>query len=312
MAVERIAQGRTPPVAGILPGAQGIAGFDQQGREAGLPFERGKDVRGQGFDRLQGQTAKIVGMVAQKIDHRPGALQPQNSAAVTGSRPGGGKQIVEQRRISRLDQQRPYARHELQAAVRLAPHLGHPLSESGRIDPALGKKGQEPGHRISRRYRWVDPDGDEVDFLSDDEIENLTIRHGTLTAAEREMINYHIVATIKMLESLPWPKHLKNVPEYAGGHHERVDGRGYPRGLTCDEMSVQARIMGIADIFEALTARDRPYKSGMKLSEALRILENFSRNGHIDPDLHEVFVRRKVYMEYAREYLDPAQIDVFD
>jgi len=114
-----------------------------------------------------------------------------------------------------------------------------------------------------------------------------------------------------MLESLPWPKHLKNVPEYAGGHHERVDGRGYPKGLKGGEMSVQARIMGIADIFEALTARDRPYKSGMKLSEALRVLENFSRNGHIDPDLHDVFIRQKVYMQYACQYLDPSQIDVF-
>ena len=186
------------------------------------------------------------------------------------------------------------------------------LAQVNKGSESMRPEDQERVRRISRRYRWTDPDGDEVDFLSDDEIENLTIRHGTLTAAEREMINYHIVATIKMLESLPWPKHLKNVPEYAGGHHERMDGRGYPRGLTRDEMSVQARIMGIADIFEALTARDRPYKSGMKLSEALRILENFSRNGHIDPDIHAVFVRRKVYLEYAREYLDPAQIDVSD
>lgn len=170
---------------------------------------------------------------------------------------------------------------------------------------------QERVRQISKRYRWVDPDGDEVDFLSDEEIENLTIRHGTLTRKERETINYHIVATIKMLESLPWPKHLKNVPEYAGGHHERVDGRGYPKGLKRGEMSVQARIMGIADIFEALTARDRPYKTGMKLSEALHILEGFSRNGHIDPDLYDVFIRRKVYMKYACQFLDPTQIDVF-
>jgi HD-GYP domain-containing protein (c-di-GMP phosphodiesterase class II) len=118
------------------------------------------------------------------------------------------------------------------------------------------------------------------------------------------------VATIKMLEALPWPKHLKNVPEYAGGHHERMDGKGYPKGLKRDEMSVQARVMGIADIFEALTARDRPYKHGMKLSEALRILENFRNNGHVDPDLFEVFVKQKVYLRYAEAFLDPAQIDV--
>ncbi len=150
------------------------------------------------------------------------------------------------------------------------------------------------------------------DFLTEDEIENLTIRQGTLTRVERETVNNHIVATNKMLESLPWPMHLKNVPEYAGGHHERVDGRGYPKGLTREQMSLPARIMGVADIFEALTARDRPYKPGMKLSEALRILENLARNGHIDPDLHEVFVRQKVYLKYAWQYLDPAQIDVLD
>lgn len=136
-----------------------------------------------------------------------------------------------------------------------------------------------------------------------------TIRAGTLTQAEREIINYHIVATIKMLESLPWPKHLRHVPEYAGGHHERMDGKGYPKGLKRDEMSVQARIMGIADIFEALTARDRPYKPALKISEALGIMAGFSRNGHVDPDLFEVFVRQKVYLRYAQQYLEPTQID---
>jgi len=162
---------------------------------------------------------------------------------------------------------------------------------------------------ISQKYRWINSERQDVEFLSSDELENLTIRAGTLTPAERETINYHIVATIKMLESLPWPKHLKHVAEYAGGHHERMDGKGYPKGLRREEMSVQARIMGIADIFEALTARDRPYKPGMKLSEALRILGNLRNNGHIDPDLFEVFIKEKVYLRYAREYLDPSQID---
>ena len=171
---------------------------------------------------------------------------------------------------------------------------------------------QERVRRISRQYRWRNTEGREVEFLTAEELENLTIRAGTLTQSERETINYHIVATIKMLESLPWPKHLKRVPEYAGGHHERMDGKGYPKGLKRDEMSIQARIMGIADIFEALTARDRPYKSGMKLSEALRILSNFRDNGHIDPDLFDVFVQQKVYLKYAKEYLDVAQIDSLD
>jgi hypothetical protein len=162
---------------------------------------------------------------------------------------------------------------------------------------------------ISQKYRWIDTEQRDVEFLNADELENLTIRSGTLTQAERETINYHIVATIKMLESLPWPKHLKHVAEYAGGHHERMDGKGYPKGLTGEQMSVPARIMGIADIFEALTARDRPYKSGMKLSEALRILGKFRDNGHIDPDLFDVFIKEKVYLRYAQQYLEPSQID---
>ncbi len=166
--------------------------------------------------------------------------------------------------------------------------------------------------RIGTGYRWIDVDGKPVNFLSDDELENLNIRAGTLTQKERETINYHIVATIKMLEQLPWPKHLKNVPEYAGGHHERMDGKGYPKGLTREQMSVQARVMGIADIFEALTARDRPYKRGKTLSESLEILGNFKLNGHIDPDLFDVFVRQKVYLKYAEQFLDPEQIDGVD
>ena len=162
---------------------------------------------------------------------------------------------------------------------------------------------------ISQKYRWVDAERRDIEFLSDDELENLSIRSGTLTQAERETINYHIVATIEMLKSLPWPKHLQNVPEYAGGHHERMDGTGYPKGLTRGEMSIQARIMGIADIFEALTARDRPYKPGMKLSEALTILGKLRDNGHIDPDLFDVFIKEKVYLRYAQQYLEPSQID---
>jgi len=161
-------------------------------------------------------------------------------------------------------------------------------------------------------YKWLDQSGNTAHFLTDDEIENLSIPRGTLTAKEREIINYHIVATIKMLEALPWPKHLRHVPEYAGGHHERMDGKGYPRGLTRDQMSVQARVMGIADIFEALTARDRPYKKGKTLTESLQILGKFKEGGHIDPDLFDVFIRRKVYLRYAEQFLDANQIDRVD
>jgi len=168
--------------------------------------------------------------------------------------------------------------------------------------------------RVKRiaEYRWTDISGHEAKFLSEDELKNLTIRAGTLTAEERQVINHHIVATIKMLEALPWPRHLKNVPEYAGGHHERMDGKGYPRGLKREQMSVQARVMGIADIFEALTAKDRPYKKGKTLSESLEILGKFSLNGHIDPDLFDVFVRKQVYRRYAEMFLDQEQVDEVD
>ena len=161
-------------------------------------------------------------------------------------------------------------------------------------------------------YKWLDQSGNTAHFLTDDEIENLSIPRGTLSVKEREIINYHIVATIKMLEALPWPKHLRRVPEYAGGHHERMDGKGYPRGLTREQMSVQARVMGIADIFEALTARDRPYKKGKTLTESLQILGKFKEGGHIDPDLFDVFIRRKVYQRYAEQFLDANQIDRVD
>ncbi len=165
---------------------------------------------------------------------------------------------------------------------------------------------------ISKKYRWKTAHGEESDLLTADEIENLTIYSGTLTAAERRVINHHIEVTIKMLEALPWPRHLQHVPEFAGGHHERMDGKGYPRGLTRDQMSVQARIMGIADIFEALTARDRPYKRGKTLTESLYILGLMRLNGHVDPDLFDIFVRNRVYERYAREFMSPELIDAVD
>ena len=165
---------------------------------------------------------------------------------------------------------------------------------------------------IGSGRKWRNVDSVETEFLTADEVVNLTIRAGTLTLKERDIINHHIVATIKMLEQLPWPKHLTRVPEYAGGHHERMDGKGYPKGLTREQMSVQARMMGIADIFEALTARDRPYKHGMKLSQAMGIMANFRKGGHIDPDLFDVFVKQGVYRRYAEQFLDPAQIDQVD
>lgn len=165
---------------------------------------------------------------------------------------------------------------------------------------------------IAERYPWTDPSGAPQPFLSAEEIKNLTIRAGTLTEEERQTINHHIDVTIDMLEKLPWPKHLKNVPEYAGGHHEKMDGKGYPRGLTREQMSVQARCMGIADIFEALTARDRPYKKGKTLKESLDILGKMKLGHHVDPDLFNVFIWEKVYLKYAEKFLNPEQIDEVD
>ncbi|MDH3219298.1 MAG: GAF domain-containing protein [Gammaproteobacteria bacterium] len=162
------------------------------------------------------------------------------------------------------------------------------------------------------RLEWTDANGKRRPLLTDDEVINLSIKRGTLNDNEREVINYHIVATIKMLESLPFPKNLQNVPEYASGHHEKMDGSGYPQGLRREEMSVQARIMAIADIFEALTASDRPYKRGKKLSECLKIMGLMKKEDHIDPDIFDIFIKERVYLDYAKEFLDPEQIDEID
>jgi HD-GYP domain-containing protein (c-di-GMP phosphodiesterase class II) len=172
------------------------------------------------------------------------------------------------------------------------------------MSPVEQQRVREIGKRLVRN-----PDGELVALLTPEEIYNLTIPKGTLTPEERTIVNNHMVATIKMLESLPFPKHLARVPEYAGGHHERMDGKGYPTGLRREEMSVPARIMAIADVFEALSARDRPYKKGKTVSECLAIMRNMAQNNHLDPDLFEIFEREQVYLQYAREFMHPDQID---
>lgn len=161
-------------------------------------------------------------------------------------------------------------------------------------------------------YTWTDHTGLEQPLLTEEEVMNLSIRRGTLNQGERQIMNDHMVATLEMLEQLPFPKHLQQVPEYAGCHHERMDGKGYPRGLKREEMSIPARVMGIADVFEALTAKERPYKEPMKLSQALMIMGRMVEDNHLDPDLFAVFVEEKVYLRYARVHLDPVQIDEID
>ena len=175
----------------------------------------------------------------------------------------------------------------------------------------MPKQAQEEVRRISERYPWS-PDEIEVPFLSDNEIMNLTITRGTLNDEEREIINKHAEITIRLLEDLPYPKNLRNVPAYSGAHHERMDGTGYPLGLKEADIAIQGRLIGLADVFEALTAKDRPYKKGKTLSESLEILAAMARSGHVNTDLFEVFLREKVYMHYADQYLDPEQIDAVD
>lgn len=144
------------------------------------------------------------------------------------------------------------------------------------------------------------------------EVANLSISRGTLSAEERFKVNEHIIQTIVMLECLPFPKHLRRVPEYAGTHHEALNGAGYPRKLTEDQLSIPARIMAIADIFEALTASDRPYKKAKTLSEAIEILNHFKRDGHIDPNLFDLFLTSGTCQRYAEQFLRPDQIDDVD
>jgi HD-GYP domain-containing protein (c-di-GMP phosphodiesterase class II) len=152
--------------------------------------------------------------------------------------------------------------------------------------------------------------GETLPLLTGNELHNLSIARGTLTEAERKIINNHVSVTISMLEAIKWPKHLQRVTEYAAGHHERMDGKGYPKGLTREEMPIQARVMAIADVFEALTASDRPYKPGKKLSEALFILGKMKEEGHIDPDLYDAFVAHEVPKKYAASFLKPEQVDI--
>jgi HD-GYP domain-containing protein (c-di-GMP phosphodiesterase class II) len=159
------------------------------------------------------------------------------------------------------------------------------------------------------KLQWVNHNNEKENLLTEDEVLNLSISRGTLNDEERKIINNHIVVTIKMLEKLPLPKGLKRVVEFAGGHHEKMDGTGYPNGLTREQMSIQARMMAIADIFEALTASDRPYKKGKKLSEAIHIMSFMKKENHIDPDLYDLFIKERVFDDYAKDFLKSEQLD---
>ena len=172
------------------------------------------------------------------------------------------------------------------------------------VIPRGVEKSQDP------RYGFKIPVPENLYNLG--EIYNLSISRGTLTTEERYKVNEHIVQTVMMLDALPFPKNMRRVPEYAGTHHETLTGSGYPRKLGAEQLSIPSRIMALADIFEALTASDRPYKDTKTLSESVRILASFKRDRHIDPDLFDLFLTSGVYKKYAARFLKPEQIDDVD
>lgn len=150
--------------------------------------------------------------------------------------------------------------------------------------------------------------GQSFPLLNRNEVDCCSIRRGTLTEEERLLINHHVDVSIMMLEQLPFPRKWKSVPEYAGMHHEKLDGSGYPKGNNKDEISLPARILAVADVFEALTAADRPYKVGKKLSEAMRIIKFMSDDEHLDENLCDLLAQSGIIKEYSGKYLEGKQI----
>lgn len=221
------------------------------------------------------------------------------------------QQIAQRRWLRTLDNRLGVSWEEAQRLERTPP-ADLPVAE-----PLLADR---PEHLIERaeqeRIDADNPWGFQLDVptykFNRGELHNLGVGRGTLTNEERYIINHHIVQTILMLSRLPFPRHLQNVAEIAGGHHEKMDGSGYPKRLTREQMSLPARMMAIADIFEALTAADRPYKKGKTLSEALNIMAGMCRGAHIDPDLFALFIRSGIAVRYAERFMHKQQIDTLD
>ncbi len=158
---------------------------------------------------------------------------------------------------------------------------------------------------------WIE-NGESQPLLTENEVENITIRKGTLTEEERLKINDHARMSLEMLNKLPFPKKLRRVPEIAGGHHEKLNGKGYPQGLTAEDLSLEARVLALADIFEALTASDRPYKDAKKMSEVMKIIGFMVKDEELDPDLVSFFYERQLHIKYAQKELKPEQLDIDD
>ena len=221
-----------------------------------------------------------------------------------------------------------FALVDMQEKIRILQHQMNPVSDSGEKDADRIQLAEEfrflsetnlGSERMSDEMvdhvraiaaRTWDVNGKQESLLTEKEAENLNIRQGTLNAAEREIVKNHAAVTHKILSQLPFPKKLKRVPEYAAAHHEALNGKGYPKGLEAGQLSLQSRILALADVFEALTAKDRPYKTAKTLSEAMDIMSMMVNDRHIDPDLFDLFKREGIYLDYAHRELAPQQIDL--
>lgn len=207
--------------------------------------------------------------------------------------------------------------YAVQLKTELAEKLHHIESDRAFIE-SCNKGGEfmseEFQHRVRRiaEQSWTNHLGEQQAMLTPNEVYNLCIARGTITKEERDIINNHMQVTIDMLNSLHFPKDLKRVPEIAGGHHEKMNGKGFPKGLTKEQMSIPARMMAIADIFEALTSKDRSYKDPMKLSQTLSIMRNMVKDEHIDGELFAMFLKQGVWKRYAEARLNPDQLDISD
>ncbi|WP_396270187.1 HD domain-containing phosphohydrolase [Ideonella sp.] len=257
--------------------------------------------------------ARLMHELAE-LDHefRYVAMCNEGDEFVSPERAARLREIGSRTWMRTLDDRLGISREERQRKATAQPAPTLPVAE-----PLLADK---PEHLIPHDTPPVTAPGNRWGFnmtapewqYNRGELANLSVPRGTLTPEERFKINDHIAQTIVMLSQLPFPKHLQQVPEMAGSHHEKMDGKGYPRGLKGPEMSPVARMMALADVFEALTAVDRPYKEGKKLSEAIRILSFMKRDGHIDPDVFELFLRSGVYRLYAAQFMKPELIDAVD
>lgn len=221
------------------------------------------------------------------------------------------RQIGARTWIRSLDDRIGISREELERKSRTpAPNL--PVAEALLADKVEHLIERDPADELRADNPWGFRITVPAHLYDRGELHNLSVSRGTLSEEERYKINEHIVQTEIMLRQLIYPRHLRNVPEIAAGHHEKMDGTGYPKRLTGDQMSPLARMLAIADIFEALTAVDRPYKKGKSLSEAVAILKQMKTDHHIDGELFELFMRSGVYRQYASRFMQAEQLDAVD